>query len=172
MPIEVGDPVTAELLDLMANPPTVSLVQQSAQSAASNTTFAITYGTGSTVLDTDDFHSESTNNTRITPTRAGVYAISAKAFFGAEDTFRIVDSILRLNGTTIVAGSSGRRLSGGTGSATFNSADTGVVYVTFNGTTDYVEHLCVQTNADATNTNTATSGQFASTFNLTYHRES
>lgn len=55
--------------------PAWKLVQQVAQSIPSNTDTAITFGTGSTLIDTDNFHDEVTNNTRVTPTVAGIYVV-------------------------------------------------------------------------------------------------
>lgn len=44
----------------------------------SNTTLA--FGTGTTVIDTDNFHSETTNNTRITVDEDGVYLINVSVY--------------------------------------------------------------------------------------------
>lgn len=171
MTIEVGDLVTAELLDLMLNPPTVHLVAAATQSHGNNATNAMAYGTGSTVLDTHDYHSESSNNTRITPTRAGIYKVNAKAMWTTDTDYLILDTILRMNGSSIVGGSSGRESYGAATGASFKSVQTGDIYIPFNGTTDYVEQLVVQTNTNAGANNTASSAQFSSVFNLVFHKE-
>jgi len=55
--------------------PIVRLLQQAVQSIGSTNT-ALTFGTGSTDIDTDSMHSETVNTTRITPTKAGYYLFS------------------------------------------------------------------------------------------------
>lgn len=172
MTVEVGDLVTAELLDLMLNPPTVHLVAQATQSQATNVTSAVVYGTGSTVLDTHDYHSESSNNTRITPTRAGIYKVNAKAFWAGDTDYLVLDTFLRMNGSSIVAGSSGRETYNSNTGSGLHSEQTGDIYVTMNGTTDYIEQLIVQTNTNAGTNTTNASAQFSSVFNLVFHKES
>jgi hypothetical protein len=152
--------------------PVVRLVAQSSQSAASNTTVQVQFGTSSEIIDNYNFHSEVTNNTRVTPSVAGYYKVTGHAAFGARDDYRITDSYLRLNGTTTVPGSSGRvnyPTFSGTNSTTSSSVMThSEAIIAFNGTTDYVELMAVQTNVAAANPNLVVSGQFASVLQLEY----
>jgi hypothetical protein len=147
MAVEVGDLVTAELLDLMLNPPAVRLVQQSGQSIGDNVATALTFGTGSTVIDTHGFHDESTNNTRITPNVAGRYRFYGCYFDDGMTTPASRSVILRLNGTTTIA--PGPRDAG----ATITSSKEATALVEMNGTTDYVELLAQQDSAGASTTN-------------------
>lgn len=152
--------------------PVCRLVAQSSQSAASNTTVAVTFGTSSEIIDTHNFHSESTNNSRITPNVAGYYRVTGHAAFGARDDYRVTDSYLRLNGSTTVPGSSGRvnyPTFSGTNSTTSSQVMThSEAIINFNGSTDYVELMAVQTNVAAANPNLVVSNQFASVLEVEY----
>ncbi len=170
-----GDAAVWEDIAALVDPPLVHLVAQTTQSMASNTTNAIAFGTNSEYQDTHGFHNESTNNSRITPTVPGIYRVSGKVAYGARADFRITDAWLRMNGSTAVDGSSGRNnASTASANSTTVSAnqvvETGEHYIEFNGSTDYVELLGVQTNTAAADPSTAASGQFRSTLSLAYYR--
>src|ERR1700750_2717699 len=82
----VGDIVTADALDLLADAPYCSLAQATAQSLPNITDTALTFGTSSTVSDNYGFHSETTNNTRITPSVPGLYQLGFTFFMAAGGT--------------------------------------------------------------------------------------
>lgn len=147
MGVEVGDLITASLLDLALNPPTVKLVQQTGQSIPDNVATALTFGTGSTVIDTHGFHDESTNNTRITPNVAGRYRFFGCYFDDGMTTPVSRSAILRLNGTTNIA--PGPRDVG----AAITSSKEATAIQEMNGTTDYVELLGQQDSAGASTSN-------------------
>lgn len=152
--------------------PICKIVQQSTQSMASNATNAITFGTSSEAIDTHNFHSEVTNNTRITPNVAGYYRVTGKVAFGARADFRVVDCWLRMNGSTTIPGSSGRNnystYSGTNGTTSSQVMVQCESILSFNGSTDYVEMLGVQTNVAAADPSTIVSGQFASVLEVEY----
>jgi hypothetical protein len=62
-------------------PPLVRLVAQTTQAIPAAT--AVQFGAGSEEVDTHNFHDAVTNNTRITPTVAGWYRLTATANFQA-----------------------------------------------------------------------------------------
>src|SRR5687768_10520261 len=174
--VAVGDDILAEHINLFLLRPICHLVQAADQSMAHNATNAITFGSGSEVFDTHGFHDTATNNTRITPNIAGVYEVSGKIAFGADTNYRIVDCWLRTNGSTTVAGSSGRinhPFFSGTNSTTSAQqvVQTGVHEIQFDGVDDYVELLGVQTqDGGSGDPRTVVSGQFASVLTVKFVR--
>jgi hypothetical protein len=68
--------------------PFVQLFLPAHFSIVDNTNVAVPWGTGSETggIDTHNFHSEVTNNSRITPTVAGRYAVRFKTVFGNNTT--------------------------------------------------------------------------------------
>lgn len=101
MGIEVGDIITAAMLDLMARPPAVRLIQQSAQSLANTTSTAITYGAGSEDIDSHDYHDETTSNTRITPDQSGLYKVNVLVATATSAIINTLDTWVAVNGTVI-----------------------------------------------------------------------
>lgn len=176
--VEVGDPVTADLLNLLLNPPVCKLVAQSAQSMADATAAALVFGAGSEEIDTHSFHDETTNNTRITPTVAGVYWFDGE-FFIAQMTqtgsaASALDFNFRKNGSTTITPGSRHSIGIITANPTSytwpaHSQNTGT-YIECNGTTDYVEMMGRQDSNGAVNTNL--SSQFSSVFQCHFVRSS
>lgn len=170
-----GDRAYWEDIAALVDPPVVHLIQQTAQSMPSNTTAAITFGSGSEAQDTHGFHNDSSNTSRITPNVPGVYRVTGKIVYGARTDFRITDAWLRMNGTGQVDGSSGRN-NASTASANSTTvsanqtAHTGTHYLEFDGSLDYVEMMGVQTNTAGADPSTAASNQFRSTLSLEYVR--
>ncbi len=135
------------------------LVQQSAQGLADNTLNMIQFGTSSEVLDSHNAHSESTNNTRVTPPVAGWYDIrGCVVFAGLTSTAVFSETYLRKNGTTAIEGA-GRENGSGAGTGTHSRQCQALVY--FNGTTDYVELAARQDSGGAGTT--VVSFQYTST---------
>lgn len=129
--------------------PMVKLVQQEAQTFNSGVTQALVFGAGSEELDTHGFHSNETNNTRITPTVPGYYKLSVTASFAAGAITQIVAGV-RKNATSISPFNTTRP--DPTSAASTSRAST---IVSANGTTDYFEALAqVQGGTIDTNTNT------------------
>jgi hypothetical protein len=142
------------------------LIQQPAsQALADNTAVAVTFGTGSTVYDTNSFHSESSNTTRVTPSIAGYYRFSGVVFFETEASPVVASANFRFNGTTNLAAA----WRAGTASIGLQ-AFSGLTQVTIamNGTTDYVELMALQDSAGADNTNTSV--HFSSTLEWEFIR--
>lgn len=178
--VAVGDDILASHINLFLQRPLCYLVQAATQTMNNNATNAITFGSGSEVFDYTPapFHDTSTNNTRIIPTVAGIYAVQGKVAFAGLATmdYLVVDAILRTNGSTTIGGSSGRDsrpfFSGTNSTVNTNvMVATGVAYIQFNGTTDYVELLGVQTNDGATASATVATGQFASSLSVEFVRQ-
>lgn len=176
--VAVLDDVLASHINLFLQRPMCHLVQQAAQSMAHNVTNPITFGVGSEVIDYTPapFHDTGSNTSRILPTIAGWYEVSGKVCFGADTNYRILDAWLRTNGSSMVAGSSGRinlPFFSGTNSTTsaVQTVHTGVHEIQFDGVDDYVELLGVQTqDGGSGDPQTAASGQFASTLTVKFMR--
>lgn len=151
-----GQRVTADALNVLFNKPIGRLTVPSGStiSLPDNTHIPVNFGTGSTVYDTNGFHSESTNNTQIKPNIAGYYRFSGFGFFGTSTSPVSADVSFRLNGTTYQAGDT--RLPG------FTIAWSGFAQcdLLMNGTTDYVELMMLQDSSGAIVTNA--SSQFSS----------
>lgn len=167
-----GEELPAALLEALAattiTKPIGRLIQQPAsQALADNTAVALTFGTGSTVYDTaaSAFHSEVTNNTRVTPTIAGYYRFTGVAFFETEATPVVASANFRFNGTTNLAAA----WRAGTASVGLQ-AFSGLTQVTIamNGSSDYVELMALQDSAGADNTNTSV--HFSSTLEWEFIR--
>lgn len=141
--------------------PVVQLIQQSAQSFGNTTTNQLTFGTSSEIIDTHNFHSESVNSSRITPTVAGLYRVTGGVTFAASTAVESVHAIIQKNGTSINSIRTKHR----TGTSLTASAFVSTI-VSMNGSTDYVELAAVQVSGGSLNTNIAT-GQ-SSYFEMEY----
>lgn len=131
--------------------PVVRLVQRAAQSIVSATATQVQYGSTSTDYDTHSFHSETTNNTRVTPTIPGYYRVHATASFGTgSGNYTQVSSGVAKNGTRVDPQDL-RRPDPGTAACTAYTT----AVVTSNGTTDYFEGWASQNSTGAQNTNTS-----------------
>lgn len=108
-----------------------------------NATFTImAFGSGSEIIDVGGWHDESTNNTRITPTVAGVYRLTAYLDSASGGTDYIIFRALK-NG----AAQAGVAQYFGTNIV----ADTNIdLIVEANGTSDYFEVQSYQTGASST----------------------
>jgi hypothetical protein len=145
MAFVTGQRITADALNVLFDKPIGRLVQVTAQSLTDATRVALTFGTGSTVIDTHSFHSESSNNTRITPTKAGYYRFAGTGFWSAQTTPVVTDVSFRLNGTTALA-SAWRAVPGAQAASGFTQIEQ-----LMNGSTDYVELTVNQDSSGAVN---------------------
>jgi len=169
-PVVVGaDTLASDYNNLRAasdRRPVVRIVQATAQSIANNTTdTSVTFGAGSTDIDTHSFHSEVTNNTRITPLIAGIYRFTGTIVYaavGAAGVFLAAN--LAKNGTPIAPRT---RLSLNASSQQ-RSVSIDAIYVSMNGSTDYCELQTVQSTGGALLTTVGS--PYASVFNAEYVR--
>lgn len=150
----VGQRLTATLLQTLAdytvNKAYVRLVQQSGGTTTlnNNTETAITFGTGSTVYDTHDFHSESSSTSRITPNIAGLYELRGTTYFSADTDYITLQCQPRLNGANYATAQ--RLVKASTATAdTVQALSFGPVLIPANGTTDYFEMMGLQANSGA-----------------------
>ncbi len=141
------------------NRPVTRLVQQAAQSLANSTDTALTFGAGSEDFDLGGWHSETTNNTRITPTIPGYYQVVGTVFLAASSAVTSCIATIAKNGTVQAPRS---RMKPGANNLSGTSTVTVTLYL--NGTTDYVELIGQQTSGGALNTNVG--GSFASVFEV------
>lgn len=134
------------------------LQQQSGQSVSSGGSSALTFGSGSEIFDDLNWHSTSSNTSRITPTIAGRYKVTGKLVWAFNTTITSTGLILRKNGSTTIDASGNHKPNATNNVATLGGEVT--AYVDMNGTTDYVEILAQQTSSGAASqtTNAASSG--------------
>jgi hypothetical protein len=133
--------------------PVCVIHQATLQTVTTNIITAIT-------MDGSDFdpfgmHSTSVNNSRITPTIPGRYLVAGVANW-AVSTAGARNSIVRLNGSATVSGSSVTVPAAGSAFAT--GVPTGTVTVFLNGSTDYVELVVDQNSGGNLNTIAGNSG--------------
>ncbi|GAB1642524.1 hypothetical protein [Krasilnikovia sp. MM14-A1259] len=165
MTVYAGDPVNASdintIIDATLSRPLVRMVASGTIVLPDATATAIPFS-GTDDIDTHGWHDPSTNNTRVTPTKAGYVLVRGFVFFAPETTPVHAESWIRKNGSTNLA-PAGR----GAGATTAFSEGTGMI--TFmNGSTDYVELVAVQDSAGADDTNQ--SSQYSSVLEVIYLR--
>lgn len=168
----IGQRLTATLLQTLAdhtvNKGVVRLIQQSAQALADNTDTALTFGAGSEEVDTSNWHDETTNNTRITPTVAGYYTFTGLLFLPGATDYSHLQIYIRKNGATILPSSVRIGPNATSGS---RSLQVSVDNILMNGSTDYVEAVGNQDNTTAASRNTTSTGGNAScTFSAEFVR--
>ncbi|SRR6266704_235896 len=167
----VGQRLTATILQALAdatvNRPVCRLIQQSAQSLADNADTALVFGAGSEDVDTSGAHDEVTNNTRITPTKAGYYTFYALLFVVAATDYVNLQIYVKKNATTILPSSSRQGPNATSGS---RSVQIVVPSIPMNGTTDFMEAFGNQDSSGSHNT--ASSGSNTSClFGMVYERD-
>lgn len=144
------------------NPPIVQLVAQSGGQSLTAAA-ALSFGAGSEVIDTHNFHDTTINPTRITPTIAGTYRLTASVLCAA-NTFTKILMVFRKNAANVPP-----LIPYHPDAAA--SQDTGFQLTTLvqaNGTTDYFEIVC-QLFPSGTTTS-ASGGVEASVFECEYRR--
>ncbi len=162
---EIGDFLTADALNAIADPPVCKLVQQVAQNLTSATDTPLTFGSGSTSIDPDAMHSETVNNTRITPTVSGIYEVSATAIAiapGAAITYTLLVASIYFNGAATAC----RKRTAGPAAANTSASVDVYTRLEFNGSTDYVELNFAQTASTPATKTTNVGGSFASIFEV------
>lgn len=147
------------------NKPLVRLVANATQTLASGSNVMIQYGTGSTSIDTDNFHNEALLNTRITPTVPGYYEARVTLAVAARSDYNFIETGVMRNGSAVAPHN---RVGPNTNSS-FRSV-TASALVSMNGTTDYVEQRGSQANTAAVSVSTNQSSQYSSVFELEYKR--
>lgn len=158
-----GDNAVWEDIAELVDPVVCFLVQAAVQSIPDNVATALTFATGSTIVDTHTSHSESVNTTRITPPKPGVYEFGGEYVTQGMTTPASRSAHVRKNGATALA--PGARDAG----TTITSSPGGVLTITeMNGSSDYCEFMATQDSAGATNT--SASAQLSSTFYCKYLR--
>jgi hypothetical protein len=158
-PASWGDTVR-DGLEFCSKRPGAILDRATSQSITNGTTLVpIAFGTGTTLRDTDTYHNESTNNTRVViPTGfGGWYRVDAFVRFAANGTgYR--DLAVRIGGSTVVPHSIAK-VAPISGQDAFAST-TALVQLNAN---DYVEMCVAQTSGAALN---ATRSTFAVTLEV------
>lgn len=151
--------------------PAWRLVQATAQTLAHSTDTAITFGTGSTVIDTHNFHDEGTNPSRVTPNVAGLYVVRGVVYHAATTNIIRLESGIALNGAVQAPRMRQvhmRDSAGGVNDlASDSAARTGPsvhLMVQMNGTTDYLELIGAHTRQTAGSLDTVVGGSFSSVF--------
>jgi hypothetical protein len=162
---EIGDLLTADALNAVADPPVCKLIQQVAQNLASATDVALTFGSGSTSIDPLSMHSETVNNTRITPNVSGIYEVNCTGIAtapGAAITYTLLVASIFFNGAAVAC----RKRVGGPAAANTSASVDVFTRLEFNGSTDYVEFNLAQTASTPATKTTNVGGSFASTFEV------
>ena len=130
--------------------PIVVLVQQSAQSFGSSSAGALTFGSGSELADSDNYHDVSVNNTRVIPTRAGWYTVRVTASFATPGSaFTQIAVGPAKNGTRVDGQVVTRPDAASTAGA--GAQSTALIYC--NGSGDYFEGYVQQNSGGSQNTN-------------------
>jgi hypothetical protein len=175
-----GKKVRAAIVDLdsrlsgvseLESPPMCHLVQQTAQTGwTSNTLTAITFGTGSEVIDTDAIHSEGSNTSRLQiGLKLGWWEVSGVYAAASNSATTIIRAAMYKNGVVINGSFGGDQLST-TGS--FYTASTPVLLVEATSSTDYVELYGHQTAASGTIGTAINSSMVASSITAVWRRKS
>ncbi|KUL22359.1 hypothetical protein [Actinoplanes awajinensis] len=149
--------------------PICRLIQTTAQSAAftNNADVLITFGTSSELFDTHGWHSETTNNSRITPNIAGIYEAVGAVYWAARADYTTLQASIKKNGSTTLE--TPHRV-GPNATNTVRSVHHSPVEIAMNGTTDYLELYGLQTNTAAAAASTFVNATSTSFFRVKYLR--
>lgn len=165
----VGQRITATLLQALAdatvNRPIVRLIATATQSLTDNTSTAIQFGTGSTIIDTHGYHSEVTTNTRVTPQIAGYYECNGVVANGARTDYASIQTVIRFNGTD----QPGNQRQGPNATSSPRSAGAQGTFL-MNGSTDFLELGGLQDNVANAAQATTASGSTTSYFEVVFVR--
>lgn len=126
-------------------------------SIAHNTFTAIGFGSGSEALGWDllNWHSEVSNTGRVTPTKAGKYRVHGIVCLTTRSDWSGVEVGIQINGGSWATPT--RLPSPGVGTLLVENTS----LISMNGTTDYFELYCRQTNAASAAATTVVSAHFA-----------
>lgn len=162
----VGGPTfLADLLAAVAGStqkPLVRLTQQTAQSLASNTDVALTFGASSEEIDTNGFHDTATNTSRITPTVAGYYRLTGTVTLAADTDLVSWQAAIGKNGSIFAP--RGLAVLPATATASVPRSAFVSLILSANGTTDYFELFGRQLQTAATTSLTSVGSSSASVF--------
>jgi hypothetical protein len=156
----------AAFLAASSQKPVGRMVASGTQSIPHNTSTAIAFS-GADVLDTAGYHNPASNNTRVTPLKAGIYRFTGVLAMGGRGDWLFIESGIRLNGATALAPYS--RFQPGTNN-TYRSLPVTVLQE-MNGSTDYIELMALHLNTAAVAQVTNQSSQFSSTLEWEYIRD-
>ena len=147
------------------------LVQQSAQTGwTSNTLTAVTFGSGSEVIDTDSIHDEASNTSRLViGKRLGWWEVSGVYAAASNSATSIIRAAMYKNGAVINGSFGGLQLSS-TGS--FYTVSTPRLLVEATSDTDHVELYGHQTAGSGTIGTAINSSMVASTITAAWKRPS
>ena len=132
------------------------------QSLPHNTLTAITFA--SEAIDTDNFHSTSSNTARVTPTKAGYYRFNGSVSFTGRTDYTALEVTLHKAGVAVEPAS---RIPGSGGSNSTAVVPVQAI-ISMNGTTDYVDMRARHSNSAAASSTTVLSSQFASVLEWEY----
>ena len=160
---QIADEIDFETLKQASSErPTWRLVQAAAQTLNHDVDVMIQFGVGSTVIDTHNFHDEVTNNTRVTPTVAGIYVVTGVLFMSGANNVTRIEAAIGLNGTIQVPRMREvhmRDSAGGVNDlvsdSTSRTSPRAWGIFTANGTTDYFEFMGRHTRQAAATLDTA-----------------
>jgi hypothetical protein len=144
--------------------PLVRLVASGTQSINNNAATALAFATED--YDTNGFHDTVTNNTRITPNKAGYYRLTGSVLVGSRTDWTFIQVGINKNGTAVPP----HNRVGPNANGTVRAVDVDVTQQA-NGTTDYFELVVLQVNAAAVAVATNQSSQFSSVFECEFIRE-
>lgn len=145
--------------------PICKLTQTVAQSLTHNADTVLTFSTGSELYDTHNFHSETVNNSRITPTVAGYYRCTGLVFVDVISSISNIGAVIRLNGTVQTPRARIQPLA-----TTFNKSVQVTTILQANGSSDYFELAGYQFDTGSVARNTAIGGTFASCLEVEFLR--
>lgn len=153
---EVGDILTADALNAVADVPAGRIRQGTAQTGVVNSTITAITFTAADEIDTHGFHDPTTNSDRVTPTVAGIYAVKGGACIAGNTDFTQTQTFITKNGGALAPA---HRITPGA------TAQTLVLpvhaEVQCNGSTDYFGISYQATRSGAGTNATAVSSQFA-----------
>lgn len=167
--VAAGDKVTSAdtttIEDYTIRMPLVRLVQAVAQSIPDNVPTFLTFTTED--IDTHNFHDNTTNNDRITPTIAGYYRVRGAFCPAARSDFNTLLIQTAKNGT--LQAPSERRPFGGTSVGSSYTIETDAL-LSANGSTDYFSINVTQDNVANVAVNTVVGGTSTSVFEVEFLR--
>jgi hypothetical protein len=160
--------LSPDILALQASSSTkglVRLIASAVQSIPHNTNTALSF-TGAESIDTNGWHNPASNDSRITPDKAGYFLITGTAAMSGRTDYGTISVWIRKNGATNIAPAvriNPPAISQITGTQVSTRFDA-------NGTTDYFEVVVLHTNTAAVAVNTNNSAQFSCAFEVEYLR--
>ncbi len=144
--------------------PLVRLVANGTQSIPHNTSTALQFSTEE--IDTNNFHDTATNNSRITPSKAGYYRLTGVVMMAARSDWTYIQVGINKNGTAVAP----HNRVGPNANSTVRAVDVDCIQQA-NGSTDYFELSVLHVNTAAVAVSTNQSSQFSTVFECEFIRE-